>query len=154
MDGTDRVLNILNINHTATFFASAVNPIAVGTNRDTIFINLKSDAITTNAAADAASLYVADHAGAGTACLHIRNEENDVIKLFKAAVITTGLTTITYTAPGAPDYAIADTVDSAVGSAWGFSTHDEANTVLSIIKNLQDRVNELESLLQANGLGT
>lgn len=66
--------------------------------------------------------------------------------------LTTALTQITHTAPGTPDYAFADTVDSGVGSAWGFSSHDEANTVLSVILNLQTRVDELESKLQSVGL--
>jgi hypothetical protein len=52
------------------------------------------------------------------------------------------LTTITHTSPSSADYAIANTINS---SAWGFSTQDEANTVLSVIRNLQIRVLDLES---------
>lgn len=52
------------------------------------------------------------------------------------------LTTITHTSPGTPDYAVANTINS---SAWGFSTQDEANTVLSVIRNLQIRVADLEA---------
>lgn len=66
--------------------------------------------------------------------------------------LTTQLTDITFTAPGTPDYAIQDLVDSASGSAFGFATKDEGNTVLSVIKNLQTRVQELEDKLQAYSL--
>jgi len=59
------------------------------------------------------------------------------------------LTTISSTAPVTPDYAIQDLVNT---SAFGFVTKDEGNTVLSVIKNLQDRVGQLESRLQAYGL--
>ena len=52
------------------------------------------------------------------------------------------LTTITHTSPGTPDYAIANTTNS---SPFGFSTQDEANTVLSVIRNLQIRVADLEN---------
>ena len=36
--------------------------------------------------------------------------------------------------------------------AIGFATKDEGNTVLSVIANLQTRVEELETKLQAHGL--
>jgi len=65
--------------------------------------------------------------------------------------ITDELTTITHTAPGTPDYAVQDLVDSGVGSAFGFATKDEGNTVLSVIANLQARVNELETVLVTLG---
>ncbi len=61
--------------------------------------------------------------------------------------LTTQLTTLTYTAP-TPDYAIQNL--SLTG--YGFVTADEGNTVLSVIKNLQDRVGELETKLKALGL--
>jgi hypothetical protein len=67
----------------------------------------------------------------------------------KGAALTTQLTTISSTAPVTPDYAIQDLVNS---SAFGFVTKDEGNTVLSVIKNLQDRVGQLETRLQAYGL--
>ena len=67
----------------------------------------------------------------------------------KGAALTAQLTTITSTAPGTPDYAIQDLVNT---SAYGFVTKDEGNTVLSVIANLQDRVSQLESRLQALGL--
>lgn len=62
---------------------------------------------------------------------------------------TTALTNITFTAPGSPDYAIQDLVNT---SAFGFVTKDEGNTVLSVIKNLQTRVAELETKLQTYGI--
>jgi hypothetical protein len=67
----------------------------------------------------------------------------------EGAALTAQLTTISSTAPGTPDYAIQDLVNT---SAFGFVTKDEGNTVLSVIKNLQDRVGQLESRLQAYGL--
>jgi hypothetical protein len=69
----------------------------------------------------------------------------------RQAEITDELTTITYTAPTTPDYAIQDLTDSG---GFGFVTKDEGNTVLSVIKNLQDRVNELESVLATFGFVT
>lgn len=61
------------------------------------------------------------------------------------AAMTAQLTTITHTAPGTPDYAIQDLVNS---SAYGFVTKDEGNTVLSTIKNLQARLAEVEVILE------
>lgn len=66
--------------------------------------------------------------------------------------LTDELTTITHTAPGTPDFAIQDLVDSSGGAAFGFATKDEGNTVLSVIANLQARVNELETALVQYGL--
>lgn len=65
--------------------------------------------------------------------------------------LTAQLTSITHTAPGTPDYAIQDLVDSSGGAAFGFATKDEGNTVLSVIANLQARVQELEDKLQSFG---
>ena len=47
----------------------------------------------------------------------------------------TGLTAITHTAPGTPDYAIQDLV---AATGFGFATKDEGNTVLSVIKAMHD----------------
>ena len=59
---------------------------------------------------------------------------------------TAALTDITFTAPGTPDYAVQDLVQN---TGFGFVTKNEGNTVLSVIKNLQDRVAELEARLAA-----
>ena len=67
----------------------------------------------------------------------------------KGAALTAQLTTISSTAPGTPDYAIQDLTQT---TPFGFVTKDEGNTVLSVIKNLQDRVGQLEARLQAYGL--
>ena len=69
----------------------------------------------------------------------------------KPTALTAQLTTITYTAPGTPDYAIADVTQT---TPFGFTTADEANTLFSVIKNLQDRVSQLETKLQGLGLLT
>jgi len=55
------------------------------------------------------------------------------------------LTTITHTAPGTPDYAIQNLTTS---TPYGFASQDEGNTVLSVIKNLQQRVLDLEARLK------
>jgi hypothetical protein len=67
----------------------------------------------------------------------------------QGAAMTGALTALTHTAPGTPDYAIQDLVNT---SAYGFVTKDEGNTVLSVIKNLQTRVGELEAIVEAYGL--
>jgi hypothetical protein len=63
--------------------------------------------------------------------------------------LTDELTSITHTAPGTPDYAIQDLVQN---TGFGFVTKNEGNTVLSVIRNLQIRVNELETRLATLGL--
>jgi hypothetical protein len=63
--------------------------------------------------------------------------------------LTDELTTITCTAPGTPDYAIADLTTT---SPYGFASADEGQTVLKVIANLQTRVNELEAKLTTFGL--
>ena len=67
----------------------------------------------------------------------------------KPAANTTALTAITHTAPGTPDYAIQDLTQT---TPFGFVTKDEGNAVLSVVKNLQTRVGELETKLKALGL--
>lgn len=64
------------------------------------------------------------------------------------AALTGQLTTITHSAPGTADFAIAD----PTAGGYGFTTLDEALTVLDVIENLQARVQELEDKLQALGL--
>lgn len=66
----------------------------------------------------------------------------DIDPVGTGALPVAALTTITHTSPGTPDYAIANTTNS---SPFGFSTQDEANTVLSVIRNLQIRVADLEN---------
>lgn len=77
-----------------------------------------------------------------------------VATVVRPTALTTQLTAITHTAPGTPDYALQDLVDSSGGAAFGFATKDEGNTLLSVVKNLQTRVGELETKLQALGLLT
>jgi hypothetical protein len=67
----------------------------------------------------------------------------------KPAANTVALTTITSTAPGTPDYAIQDLTQT---TPFGFVTKDEGNSVLAVIANLQARVGQLETKLQALGL--
>lgn len=58
------------------------------------------------------------------------------------ALEVAALTTITHTAPGTPDYAVQNLTTS---TPYGFVSADEGNTVLSVIKNLQQRVLDLEA---------
>lgn len=68
----------------------------------------------------------------------------------QAAVPTTALTTITPAdAAGTPDYAIAAVTNS---SAYGFSNAAEAITLLYVIKNLQTRLGEVETILKNKGI--
>ncbi len=69
--------------------------------------------------------------------------------ILPAAALTAALTTITHTAPGTPDYAVQDLINS---SAYGFVTKDEGNSVLKVVANLQVKVNEIEAALEAAGL--
>lgn len=66
----------------------------------------------------------------------------------EVAANTAALTTITASAPGTADYAIQNL--SAGG--FGFANANEAQTVMSVIINLQTRVAELESKLATYGL--
>ena len=73
----------------------------------------------------------------------------DATPVVQPTELTDELTSITHTAPGTPDYAIQDLVQN---TGFGFVTKDEGNTVLSVILNLQTRVNELETKLADLGL--
>lgn len=70
------------------------------------------------------------------------------------AALTAQLTEITHVAPGTPDYAVQDFVDVEGDGSKGFSfkTKDEANTVLSVIKNLQVRMGQVEDRLEKAGI--
>lgn len=77
-----------------------------------------------------------------------------VAPVAQASALTAALTSITHTGPTTPDYAIAAPVDSGVGSAWGFSTQDEFETLMSVVLNNQTRIAELEGGLDAStGIG-
>ena len=67
----------------------------------------------------------------------------------EVAANTAALTTITFTAPGTPDYAVQDLTDNG---GFGFATKDEGNSVLAVVANLQARVAQLESKLATYGL--
>ena len=89
--------------------------------------------------------------------MYIGSSTSEKIGLFgaspgkRASAMTTQLTALTHTAPGADDFAIQDFGDSVTGK-WAFPSHDEANTVLKVIANLQTRVAELEAMLKSCGL--
>jgi hypothetical protein len=72
--------------------------------------------------------------------------------IVQPTALTAQLTTITFTSPGTPDYAIADLTNVA---PYGFVSQDEGRTVLSVISNLQVRVQEIENRFSAaaSGLG-
>jgi hypothetical protein len=67
----------------------------------------------------------------------------------KPTALAAQLTTVTFTAPGTPDFALQDLVQA---TGFGFATADEGNTTLSVIANLQTRLASLETKLQALGL--
>lgn len=73
----------------------------------------------------------------------------DITPIIQPTVLTTALTQITHTGPSSPDYVIATPISS---SSWGFSTQDEFETVMSVVLNIQTRLDETESKLQALGL--
>ena len=96
--------------------------------------------------------YLSDGRPAGTM---LGNDASDPVGLFgtaptaQGAALTAQLTSITHTAPGTPDYAIQNVTAT---TPYGFVTADEANTVLSVILNLQTRLAEVEARLEARGL--
>lgn len=67
----------------------------------------------------------------------------------QAAAMTAPLTTITFAAPGTPDYAIQAPINA---SAWGFASADEARTFIAVVANQQTRINELEAIVTGKGL--
>ncbi len=71
-----------------------------------------------------------------------------VTPVIRPTALSAQLTTLTHTAPGTPDYAIADFTQT---TPWGFSTQDEARTVMSVVANLQTRLAEAETKLKALG---
>jgi len=71
----------------------------------------------------------------------------------RPTALTTALTQITHVGPTTPDYDIQQMPDSTAG-CFGFQNRAEGETVLSVILNLQERVDELETKLQALGLLT
>ena len=74
----------------------------------------------------------------------------DVDQAFQAASLTAALTTLTPAdAEGTPDYAIAALTNS---TPFGFVAAQEGITLLYVVKNLQTRVNEIATILAANGL--
>ena len=86
----------------------------------------------------------------------IRKLDARVNRVFSAGddTLTTQLTTVTHTAPTTADYALQDLIDSSAGATFGFATKDEGNTLLSVVVNLQARVQELEDKISAMGLLT
>lgn len=89
--------------------------------------------------------------GTGNLVLYINNGTNascafkPTSSIGPVSLATAGLTVITHTAPGTPDYAIQDLINA---SAYGFVTKDEGNTVLSVVKNLQTKMAEIEVVLR------
>lgn len=68
----------------------------------------------------------------------------------QSAALTAQLTTITPAdAAGSPDYAIQAITAS---SPYGFVNAAEAITLLYVVKNLQERMAEMEAILEAKGL--
>lgn len=120
---------------------------SIGTSA-TMTLGLNTGTAPGSSPADMFQMYSADQA-AGNACPHFRCENGNVVKLYQETALTSQLTTITHTAPGTSDYAIQTLTNSG---GYAFVTADEGHTVLAVIANLQARVAELETRLQAHGL--
>ena len=69
--------------------------------------------------------------------------------VIRGVALTTQLPTITHTAPGTPDYALQDLVNSSAGACFGFATKDEGNSLLKVVANLQVRVAEIDARLNS-----
>lgn len=74
---------------------------------------------------------------------------NPALVQTEASALTAAKTVVTHTAPGTPDFAIQDLINT---NAYGFVAKDEGNSVLQVIANLQTRQNEIETALQAAGI--
>lgn len=141
--------------YVAAFGGSATN-YAILTNDGNVVLN-ESGSATSDLRVESDN-YDAIFVDASDNATYIMNHASGKISFFgatpvtKQTELTDELTTITHTAPGTPDYAIQDLVDSSAGATFGFATKDEGNTVLSVIANLQARVNELETKLTNYGL--
>jgi len=69
----------------------------------------------------------------------------------QGAALTQALTTLSHSNPTVPDYAIQDLTTT---SPFGFVSFNEGASVLKVIINLQQRVNELEARLDSStGVG-
>jgi hypothetical protein len=67
-------------------------------------------------------------------------------RVVRGAALTEQLTTVTFTAPGTPDFAWGAGTNT---NAYGWTTNDEFKTAASVIANLQTRVAELEARLRS-----
>lgn len=63
--------------------------------------------------------------------------------------LTAAIGSLASAAPGTPDYTIQTLTQT---TPYGFVTSDEAQSTLSVITNIQTRINELETALKAVGL--
>lgn len=71
-----------------------------------------------------------------------------VTPVVQPTALTSQETTITFTEPGGADYALQDVTNS---TPYGFVDADELRTFIGVVENLQVRVAELETKLQALG---
>lgn len=74
-----------------------------------------------------------------------------VAPVARAGAPTSALTTLTCTAPGTPDYAIADPINT---NAYGFTTADEFLSVIKVIANNQIILGQIVTALRNLGLIT
>jgi hypothetical protein len=86
------------------------------------------------------SVYLASGTPAGSGTegnVYVQSRAAGKLSFFNVTPVVqqSGLTAITHTAPGTPDYAIQDLTNSG---GFGFATKDEGNTVLSVIKAMHD----------------
>jgi len=70
-------------------------------------------------------------------------------KVVQPAALTAQLVTITHTEPAAEDYDFGVVTTT---SGAGFSSVNEANSLLKVVANLQIRLKQIENVLENNGL--
>lgn len=91
---------------------------------------------------DSAAVY--RNAGSATAA-----DFDPILTGTQGAALTAQSTAITFTAPGTPDYALQDVINT---NAYGFAAAEEARTFIAVVSNLQTRLAEVEARLEAAGI--
>ncbi len=128
-----RAWALRSLGNTAIGGSLIVGPSA-GTTAPSYKLHVKGNAANEN-------LFLVEEDGGTNALEIIEAAGVNKIGVFAAAPVAqqAGLTAITHTAPGTPDYAIQDLVQGAdITAGFGFKTKDEGNTVLSVVKAMHD----------------
>ena len=102
-----------------------INPLGEAIDQIISVFQWKKATLPANVPTDECQVYAADES-AGNTCLHIKTENGKVIKLFQATALT------------------------AVDAAAIDGTYDSVEQ--GVLNNVRTRLNEVETLLKANGL--